>query len=66
MSAINVEMSSEIRTERDGMLLASDVKPWLDRLPDGAVLTQIIEDRGNQRDPWPVLVGLRATWSEVR
>ena len=63
---LNVECQSEIRAEEGDDLTAQTVRGWLGSVPDGASLTPITVDRGNQRDPWIVLVGLRATWSESR
>lgn len=55
------------RLEADGDYLhAKKVRDWVADLPDGAVITQIIRDFGNQRDPELRLVGLRASWSEQR
>lgn len=63
---MNVECSSEVRGEAGDSLQAHEVKAWLEGVPNGARLIQIIKDFGSQRDPEPTLVGLRAKWSETR
>lgn len=63
---LSVECKSEVTAEGGRNLHAHEVKAWLDSIPDGATLSQIIKDFGSQRDPDPVLVGLRAKWSETR
>lgn len=60
-----VKCRSEFRT--DEQLTASlALTQFITDLPADAVLEPITVDQGNQRDPWPVLVGLRATWEEDR
>jgi hypothetical protein len=67
MSAgLNVECRSEIIGEAGDYLQSHEVKAWLEGVPNGARITQIIKDFGTQRDPQETLVGLRAMWSEVR
>lgn len=61
-----VECTSTVTAVPDEQLTAHSVAVWSAALPGDAVLTQIIRDRGTQRDPWPVLVGLKATWKETR
>jgi hypothetical protein len=64
---ISVECHSELRSEKgDDYLQAHEIRRWLESVPDGATISQIIRDMGSQRDPMPVLVGLRAKWSETR
>ena len=63
---INVECSSSVTAESGDYLDADTVRQWLQSVPNGATLSQIIKDLGNQRDPQPVLIGLRASWSETR
>ena len=60
-----LEVDDAIRAEND-TLLAEDVHKWLANVPEGATIHAVIRDLGSQRDPEPTLVGLRATWSEVR
>lgn len=67
MSA-RVSHSSECRVDAvpgsgENVLHPSDLLPWLTALPAEAVLAPITVDRGHQRDPIHVLVGLRATWT---
>ena len=62
-----VKCSAEYRRD-DGEPLTAD-RPycdWVRDLPAGAVLYPIQIDKGSQRDPWTVLVGMRATWEEER
>lgn len=64
---MNVDCKSSIEAnEGRKVLLAADVREWLSELPDGAVLSTITRDFGNQRDPEVRLVGLRASWSETK
>lgn len=54
-------------TNRAAPLTASrELCAFLQDLPAEAVLTPLTVDQGNQRDPWHVLVGLRASWEEQR
>jgi hypothetical protein len=63
----SVQCSSEYRTDDNQPLAATpDLVDFITGLPEGAPLTPITVDKGNQRDPWPVLVGLRAQWQEQR
>lgn len=66
MSEVVVKCSAEFRT--DGEQLTADLAlvDFIRDLPADAVLQSIIHDKGSQRDPWPILVGLRATWEEAR
>lgn len=63
---INITAKSELEAEDPKNLQAHEVREWIRQVPDGATITPITHDFGNQRDPWVVLTGLRATWSEVR
>jgi hypothetical protein len=63
---MNVQCSSQTETEPGDLLNAAAVKSWLEGVPDGAIVSAIIRERGTQRDPEPTLVGLRAAWSETR
>jgi len=65
---MKVECSSKVGGERGDteQLIAADVREWIKSVPDGAVISPISHDKGNQRDPWPVLVGLYARWEEAR
>ena len=66
MSA-TVKCSAEFRPGGDEQLTADRaLTDWIANLPAYATLSKIEIDKGNQRDPWPVLVGLRATWEEER
>lgn len=64
---MTTECTSEVRsdsgTER---ITAGEITAWIARLPKQALISAIEHDKGSQRDPWPVLVGLRATWTESR
>lgn len=62
-----VKCVSEFRTESAEQLTASRaLTEFIRDLPADAVLAPVTVEKGNQRDPWPVLVGLRATWEEER
>lgn len=62
-----VKCSAEVRNEGDEQLTADrSFSEWVRDLPADAKLSAISIDKGSQRDPWPVLVGLRATWEEER
>jgi hypothetical protein len=62
-----VKCSSQFRPVVNEQLTASpELMNWLSRLPDDAVLQHVTFDKGNQRDPWVLLVGLLATWEEER
>lgn len=65
-----VKCSAEFRTEGDGehLQLTADraLTDWITGLPAHATLSAIEWDNGSQRDPWTVLVGLRAEWTEER
>ena len=43
---------------------AAHVREWVADVPDHAEIVPITAERGHQRDPITVLVGLRATWTE--
>lgn len=62
--SLSVKFELPPGTNRD--LHAGDVKEWVSQLPDEALLTPIIRDMGNQRDPLRVMTGLHAQWSEDR
>jgi hypothetical protein len=65
--AVEVKCTSEFRPEEREPLEASiELVRWIGDLPAGAVLAPVTVDVGNQRDPWPVMVGLRANWTETR
>jgi len=64
MSKATRRCQSEIRANKGETLTAESVQRWIDQVPHDAELAAIQEDRGNQRDPWLVLVGLRATWGD--
>lgn len=61
-----VECTSTVKAEGDGHLTAGAVASWVAGLPGDAKVTHLTRDIGNQRDPWIVLVGLKATWKEKR
>ena len=42
-----------------------EMREFLDSLPDGVVLSPVTWDKGSQRDPNHVMVGLVATWETV-
>lgn len=62
-----VKCSAEFRPVVNERLTASpELMNWLSRLPDDAELQHLTFDKGDQREPWILLVGLRATWEEDR
>ena len=64
---MNVKCSAEYRLDGDEQLTADRAfSDWVADLPASATLSPITVDKGSQRDPWPVLVGLRATWEDER
>lgn len=66
MAGINVEMSSAVEVKPGESLQASEVREWIAHVPNGATITAVTRQMGHQRDPYDVLVGLTAKWSEVR
>lgn len=64
---ITVETSSKFTSDdaEVPLTLNQAFREWVQALPDHAVLTPITRDKGDQREPWPVLVGLRAAWTET-
>lgn len=56
--------TAEFRTDNDEQLRAVDVQVLLAEVPPEAKISAIRVDKGSQREPWPVLVGLRAEWEE--
>lgn len=64
---MKVESTAEFRTDNDEPLTASAAYSiWVNKLPGHATLTPIQIDQGTQREPWPVTVGMRASWDEER
>lgn len=61
-----VKCSAEFRPGSEPLTADRGLTDWIRDLPADAVLSSVTVDKGNQRDPWPVLVGLRATWEEER
>lgn len=61
-----VTCKAAVRTEDSGQLTAVAVADLLRDVPPDARLFSIMHDKGTQRDPYPVLVGLRAVWTERR
>jgi hypothetical protein len=62
-----LKCSTEFVTGDNEQLTADqDLTDFIRNLPADAKLSPVIHDKGNQRDPWPVLVGLRASWEEER
>lgn len=64
MSAV-VTLTSEVRTQ-DGTGLRDLLLDWLPNIPSAAAIDPLLRECGSQRDPYTVLVGLRATWQEQR
>lgn len=65
--AVEVKCTSEFRDDEHDALEASiELVRWISDLPAGAVLSPITVDKGNQRDPWHVTIGLKANWTEER
>lgn len=60
-----VQCTAEFRAD-DQLTADRPLTDWIRDLPPAAALSPITVDKGSQRDPWPVLVGLRATWTEER
>lgn len=61
-----VKCSAEYRPSNDQLTADRAFTDFVTGLPASAVLSPITVDKGNQRDPWVVLVGLRASWEEER
>lgn len=61
-----VRCSAEFRPGDEQLFVSQELEDFISGIPSGALLSPVIVDKGNQRDPWPVLVGLRATWEEGR
>lgn len=62
---ITVASTAEFKAT-DPLTASDELRTWLRDIPDGAEITPITRDIGDQRDPWHILVGLRAKWQEVR
>lgn len=60
-----VQCAAEFRAD-DQLTADLSLTSWVRDLPANAALSPITVDKGSQREPWPVLVGLRATWTEER
>lgn len=61
-----VKCSAEFRSEGDRLTADRSLTDFITNLPADAALAPITVEKGSQRDPWPVMVGLRATWEEER
>lgn len=61
-----VRCTSEFRSNTPALTASAKFVTWVHGLPASAALSPITVDKGTQRDPYPVLVGLRATWDEER
>lgn len=57
-------LTAEYRTDGEKQLTVGDIRTMIAGVPDEALVSAIRIDKGTQRDPWPVLVGLRAAWEE--
>lgn len=67
MSETVVKCVAEYRRDDAEQLVADRAfSDWVRDLPADAALAPIEIDKGSQRDPWPVLIGIRATWEEIR
>jgi hypothetical protein len=63
---MRVERSSSVTAaSKDQRLDVDDARSWLATIPSDAVLSPRLTDIGSQRDPWAILNGLSATWTEV-
>lgn len=63
-----VQMSAQVTTENE-VLSPAEAKQFFAELPPESLsgnLTMLTTDRGSQRDPSQVLVGLKVTWQEER
>ena len=62
-----VQHTARIETEdHEPLTNTPELKTFLDAVPFGCVLSPITWDKGSQREPWPVMVGLVATWETTR
>lgn len=62
-----VEHSARFETEdHEPLTNTPELQTFLSDVPDGTVLSPILWDKGDQRDPWRVMTGLVATWESVR
>ena len=62
----NVKCAAEFRPGEEQLTANRSLTDFIAGLPATATLAPITVDKGSQRDPWPILVGLRATWEEER
>lgn len=62
----SVKCSAEFRPGREQLTASHALAQFIGGLPADATLSPITTDKGHQRDPWVVLVGLRASWEEER
>lgn len=63
---MDVKCTSKVEAEPGDYLTAGLVKAWAADLPPDATVSHLTRDLGSQRDPYVVLVGLRAAWTETR
>lgn len=63
---ISVTLTSQVKAAANEKITASQIREWVANIPDTATIEAITQERGHQRDPYSVFVGLRATWTETR
>lgn len=61
-----IRCTAEYRDGNEALTASSVFTEFIADLPSDAALSPISIEQGTQRDPWQVLVGLRATWDEER
>lgn len=63
---MTVKCSAEFRPGDEQLTADRALTDFIASLPAHAALSPITVDKGSQRDPWTVMVGLRATWDDER
>ena len=62
---VNIECHATFAGD-DRLEINDEIRDWIINLPDGATLDPVLRDFGSQRGPELRLVGLKASWSEVK
>lgn len=65
-ATVQVTLTSEVKAAGSEKLTAGHVQAWVNALPSDAQLEPLTRSSGDQRDPYQVFVGLKATWTETR
>jgi hypothetical protein len=61
-----VKCTAEFRPGEEPLVKDQALEKFITSLPNGTVLHPVMVEKGGQRDPWKVMVGIRAAWDEER